>query len=104
MNPNIENLKSYLETRPVKSEYEDVDSLLELLYYYYTEENPIENAVIRYQFMEQDKVLNRLTVEENDLFFRITCDLCTEHARRAFVEGLRVGGRLFAELSAQKKQ
>ena len=52
----IENLKSFLAEQAPCFAYDDANSVLEMLYYYYTEANPVDNAVIRCQFKELDGV------------------------------------------------
>ena len=99
MNAYIEKLKAQFAARPVKCDCEGVDSVWELLYYYYTQDNPLENAVIRCQYKALDQILDKLTTAENDQVFYLTCDLCGEYARRAVREGLQVGARLVLELS-----
>lgn len=99
MNPYIEKLKHYLEDCPGWRSYEDGQSVIELLCYIYTEENSIDNSVIRYQFRDMDRVLNKLTFEENERISSLTTDLCTEHARCAFLDGIHVGFQLFSELT-----
>ena len=45
MNRYIENLKSFLAEQTSNYTYDDAGSLLEMLYYYYTASNPVDNAV-----------------------------------------------------------
>ena len=52
MNRYIENLKAFLAEQSPKFAYDDANSVLEMLYYYYAEETPVNNAVIRCQFRE----------------------------------------------------
>lgn len=99
MNRYIENLKSFLAEQTPCFGYDGAESLMEMLYYYYTVANPIDNAVICCQFKELNDILRRLTVEENDGIFDVVSDLCTAHERQAFLEGICVGLRLFTELS-----
>ena len=99
MNRYIENLKSFLSKQAPNYLYDDANSLLEMLCYYYTISNPVNNAVIRCQFKELDDVLCRLSLPEIDAVFSLTCDLCVSHERQAFLDGIHVGMRLFSELN-----
>lgn len=99
MNPYIKILKVYLAERPIRYGYDGVDSLLELLCYCYREKNPIENAVIHYQFKMLNDTLSKLMIRENDRVIDLTVQLCTEFTNRAFSEGLRTGILLSAELA-----
>ena len=103
MNPYIEKLKAYLSNRPTSCRWEDGNSILELLCYIYTVQNPIHNSVILYQFRELNRIEENLTWEERERLSELVCQLCTEHMRKAFLEGLQVGFRLFTELSEPEK-
>lgn len=73
-------------------------SVSELLYEYYTEENPIDTEEIRERFREINQILCKLPMQENDRIFTLVCDLCSQQERFAFLEGFRVGIRLLLEL------
>lgn len=98
MNRYIENLKTFLAEQSTNYGYDDANSILEMLYYYYTEANPFDNAVIRCQFKELNDILGHLSIAENDAVFSLTCNLCMAHSRHAFLEGVQTGMRLFEEL------
>ena len=99
MNRYIENLKSFLAEQTPNYIYDDADSLLEMLYYYYTTSNPVDNAVIRCQFKKLNDVLCHLSLNESEAVFSLTGDLCIAHERQAFLDGIHVGMRLFSELN-----
>ena len=98
MNRYIEKLKTFLIERPLRCGDTDANSVLELLYCYYSEENPIDSAVIRYRFKELDNILCHLSLADNNAVFSLTCKLCSTYERQAFLEGIQVGMRLFEEL------
>ena len=99
MNPYIEKLNAYFLENPKRFKKTDPESVLDLLCYIYTSENPVDNATIQYQFMQMDQILEKLPVSENDKIFLLACDLCTQHAQQAFIAGIHVGVRLDAELA-----
>ena len=99
MNQYIENLKTFLGEQTPKFPYSDAKSILDMLYFYYADNNPVDSAVIRCQFSELDKVLSKLSLEDCDRVFLLTVDLCVSHAKQAFSEGVQVGMQLFTELS-----
>ena len=99
MDKYVERLKRYVMNLPENYGYDDASSLLDMLCYFYMENNPVESAVIRCKFVDLDEILSKLTLRENDEMFRIVCDLCTEHERRAFQDGIRLGIRLISELT-----
>lgn len=98
MNPYIENLKSFLAEQSPNFGYADANSILEMLFYYYMDANFIDNAAIRCQFRDLDKVLSKLPLKDNDKLFSLAVDLCISYARQAFTEGVLVGMQLFTEL------
>lgn len=98
MNRYIENLRSFLKEQAPCFGYDDANSILQMLYYYYTVANPIDNAVVRCRFKALNDVLYRLPAAENDAILSITSDLCAEYERQAFLDGIQVGVRLFQEL------
>lgn len=95
----IEKLKAFLAEQPPCYGYDDANSILEMLYYYYSVHNPINNALIRCQFKELHDILRRLSLQESDAVFDLTEQLCAAHERQAFLDGLRVGMCLFTELT-----
>ena len=101
MNRYIQNLKSFLDTQAPCFRYDDANSILEILCYYYTEANPVDNAVIRCQFKDLNNVLSKLTPTDNERLFSRAVDLCISHARQAFIKGVVVGMRLFTELQGE---
>ncbi len=98
MNRYIKKLKSFLAEQTPSFEFDDANSILEMLYYYYASANPIDNAAIRCQYKELNDILCRLSLAENDAVFSLTCDLCIAHERQAFLDGICVGIRLIEEL------
>ena len=100
MNRYIESLKTFLAEQSPNYGYADAKSLLDALFYYYTEVNPIDGTVIRCQFRKLDSALSKLSWEECNQVFSSTVDLCVSHSRQAFTDGIQVGMRLFTELQS----
>lgn len=80
----------------------DAKSVLDLLYWHYAEFNPIDNQKIRDNFTNLRKQYSHLSMQEFDPIFTTVSDLCVEHERRAFLEGLRLGVVLRQELSTKE--
>ena len=99
MNCYIEKLKEFLVEQVAGFKFTDGNSLLEMLYYYYSEENAIDNGVIHCAFRQVDMCLQKLTVQENDQVFRAVMTLCTACEKEAFLAGVRVGAGLISEVS-----
>ena len=104
MNRYIENLKAFLAEQTPKFVYGDGQSVLDMLCFYYMDDNPVDGAVIRCQFSQVDKVLSKLSLEDCDRLFLLVVGLCTDHARQAFTAGVQVGMRLFTELQTEPDQ
>ena len=98
MNRYIEKLKEFLADQNPNYSCGDSQSLLEMLYYYYSTDNPIDSALIRCQFKELDDNLKCLSWDQCEAVFNTTCNLCSAFERQAFMEGIHVGLRLFKEL------
>ena len=98
MNRYVKNLKSFLAEQAPSFGFDDANSILEMLYYYYSDANPVDSAVIRCQFKQMDEVLSKLSWSDCNSIFSLVVELCSSHERQAFVEGVCVGMRLFAEL------
>ena len=101
MNAIIEKLKEHLLQQPVNYGYDDADSLLQMLYYYYTVANPISSDAIRRKYEAVINHIDRLSVQQSDSIFDLICELCLEHERCAFIEGIHVGVRLTTELTPE---
>ena len=98
MHPILEKTKAQLLAQPANCSSADTDALLKMLYIQYTALHPIDSAAIRSSFDAVNQVIGRLSVREDDLMTDLVCRLCGEYERAAFLEGLRVGARLFTEL------
>ena len=99
MNRYIENLKSLLTEQTPHYGYDDANSLLEMLCYYYMEQNPVDNGIIRCQFKALDEILSKLSFSDNNAIFHIAGTLCATYERQSFMDGVSVGWRLYTELS-----
>lgn len=102
MHSYTEKMKAYLAAKTPDYGYSDVHSMLEMLYNCYTTHNPIDSEHIRSLFREQGSILSKLHYHEVDRIFTITNDICAEHERVAFLEGLHVGARLTMELTERE--
>ena len=78
----------------------DISSLLEMLYYHYTEHNSAENQQIRNLFGRLEQCMNHLDLPERDGVEMIVSELCCAYEQAAFLEGMRVGARLIMELES----
>ena len=74
--------------------------LLELIYFHYTEYNPVETPEFKAVINPLEKTLHSLveTDEEADKYMNIVFELCCAYERQAYVEGIKLGTRLTMEL------
>lgn len=98
MHPYIERLRQELNNDPPSYGYTEADSLLEMLYLWYVEWNPINSEQIRKDFLSLEPYWKGCSNRQVDEAFDIVSRLCQDHEQLAFLEGLRVGVRLASEL------
>ena len=91
----IEVLQQHFAQNP--PDYGNAESVLDMLFWHYTEHNQIDNEAIKTQFAKLRDYLN-LPPQRYDEVFYIVGDLCIEHSRLAFREGMRLILALLQEL------
>ena len=96
MNPYIEKLKQWAADNPPN--FGDADSVLGLLYECFNENNPYDNDEIRADFEELYQQMNGMSLRDMDKVIHPVCKLCRDHEKAGFIEGLKVGVILQAEL------
>ena len=92
----IDTLKQHIKENPPN--YGSADSLMDMLYWHYTEANTLDNDKIRAHFDSLRQMIP-LSREEYDQVFYIVSDMCLEHGRLAFHLGLQFGVQFMLELS-----
>lgn len=92
-------VKDYLLQNPANFQGQ-VSSILELLYFHYTEYNPVENDRVRACFLGLTDKLHELArdEEEENQMINLAGDACAEYERVAYMEGIKVGMRLMMEM------
>ena len=98
MNPYIMKLKTYLDENPLDYSHSEVNSLLEVLYLFYTENNPVDRSVVKQHFSNLDWIFAELPLDKSDQLFGAICDLYAECERLAFVSAIQIGACLVKEL------
>jgi len=89
LNRYIQNLKFFLAEQHPSFGLDDTNSILEMLFYYCTQDTPIDSALIRCRSKELDDHIPHLTNKESDTIFSLTMALCNEYERLAFLRVLR---------------
>ena len=95
---NIKNLPQHLLEKTFNCGAPDVNSILEFLWYCYTEYNPIHTQAIQEHFENLEPIMERLSFDDSTLLFSAVCALCVEYEKQAFLEGLHIGAHLHQEL------
>ena len=97
MKSYFEALKAYIEKHPPNCG--DADSVLGMLYECHNENNPYDNEHIKADFNELYQQMNGMPLREMDKIIYPVCKLCRDHEKAGFIEGIKVGIRLQAELT-----
>lgn len=97
MKPYFEALKAYIEKHPPNCG--NADSVLGMLYECHNENNPYDNEQIKADFNELYQQMNGMPLREMDKIIYPVCKLCWDHEKAGFIEGIKVGIRLQAELT-----
>lgn len=94
----VEVLQQHFTQHPPN--YGDAESALDMLFWHYTEYNQIDNEKIKIQFAKLRDYLN-LPLQVYDEVFYIVSDLCVEHGRLAFREGIKLVFALLQDLKSE---
>lgn len=92
----VEKLKQRVAENPPN--YGDSNSVLGLLYECFNENNPYDNDQIKADFEELYQQMNGMSLRNMDKVIYPVCKLCRDHEKVGFIEGIKVGIRLQAEL------
>lgn len=104
MDDIAKQLKAYIEAHPFDPGDSDCETVLDQLYQAYTESNETDSPEIKESFNELDKLLESLSLENNNAVFILVLHLCTAYEHKAFLDGLQYGAHLINELFKEDKQ
>ena len=99
MNFYFEKLKAYIDAHPPN--YGDGESVLTMLYECHNESNPYDDEQINEDFNELYRLMNGMDLREMDRIIYPVCRLCRDHERSGFIEGIKIGALLQAELTEE---
>ena len=91
-------LKAYIDAHPFDPGDSDCETVLDQLYQAYAESHESDPPDIRDNFRALDTLLGALPLDDNNAVFNLCCCLCTAYEKKAFIDGLRYGAHLTAEL------
>ncbi len=90
-------LESYCKDHPIR--LDDRETILESIYWLYTESVPPDSKKLREEYARLRKQLHLLKPKEYDVVFDTVTELCTESEQTAFYAGVRLGAALMMELN-----
>ena len=92
----VEKLQQRVAENPPN--YGDSNSVLGLLYECFNENNPYDNDQIKADFKELYRQMNGMSLRDMDKVIYPVCKLCRDHEKAGFIEGIKVGIHLAAEI------
>ena len=98
MNPYIQQFKEELSKRQILHNGCNCTSVLEIIWECYAESNPVGDADIQRCDAALAPIFEKLPLEDATKLFLLTCELCTAYQHAAFLDGIRVGASITAEL------
>ena len=97
----IARFREHLQNTEYQFKDDRVESVMDLLYVAYTENQGRDPKEIKQCFIDLETYLESLSLEENDSIFTLLCRICTLHEEKAFKDGLRLGAYLMLELRGE---
>lgn len=94
----IAQLQQYVADHPPDYGDGDCHSILDMLYYQYSECNRLDNDEIKAAFADLYQQMHGMSLREMDRIIDVVCTLCREHEKAGFTEGIQVGFRIRLEL------
>ena len=98
MNSYIDVFNQYIAENRSTIRCSKVESLLDMLYCCYHQQKSVDAPAVKAYFSQLDQVLDSLPIQLADQVVDLACDLCGEHQKQAFREGILVGFCLYTEL------
>ena len=99
MKQYIEALNKFAQEQGVDAGALPAETVIDALFVCFCLENEVRIPDISAAFQEVDTILEKLTLEENDRVFLLTCQISENYRREAFRTGLTVGYHLCKELT-----
>ena len=87
----IAQLRRYMVDHPPNYGDGDCHSILDMLYYRYSEYNRLDNDKIKASFADLYQQMHGMSLREMDRIIDVVCTLCREHEKAGFTEGIKTG-------------
>ena len=98
MHPYINILNRYFEETPINSCCNIPSKLLELMFCCYMQHHNLDTPKTKACYHQLNKLLEQLSVANNDEVFNLVLAICDEYQKEAFQSGVAIGLRLYHEL------
>jgi len=98
MNEYVAVLRKYVAENP-PNYGSDAHSILDMLYYRYSECNRLDNSEIKAAFNNLYQQMHGMSLREMDRIIDVVCTLCREHEKAGFTAGTVVGALLIFEIN-----
>lgn len=95
----LQKLSAYITEYPPDLHSEDVNSILDALFWAYNETACADGQAIHQYNENLNRLLQSLPGDQMNSIIDTVNDLCWEHDRRGFINGFKIGMRLEQELS-----
>ena len=94
----IAQLRRYVLDHPPNYGDGNCHSILDMLYYRYSECNRMENDEIKAAFADLYQQMHGMSLREMDRIIDVVCTLCREYEKAGFTEGIKVGFQINLEI------
>ena len=91
-------MEQYIEALNEYMKQQGAESVTDMLFRCFCLENEVCLPAVSVAFKTLETVLEKLSLEDNDKLFLLTCQISEEYRREAFYTGLSVGVCLAKEL------
>ena len=98
MEEKIKELRQYIN----RMQPADGKTVLEMLYEYHDEHQTYDNEQIRADFQLLYQRMHGMPLKEVDKVIDAVCDLCRDHERSGFEDGVKIGFCLAEEVGEKK--
>ena len=95
----LQKLSAYIAEHPPVLHSEDTDTILDALFWAYSEAACADGQAIQQYNENLNRLLNGLPAERVNTIIDTVNDLCWEHDRQGFINGFKFGMRLEQEIS-----
>ena len=97
----LQRFRSYIETHPLDTGYEECPTVLDQLYQAYAEFHESDPPEIQDGFKELEELLCSLPLDDNNAVFSLCCRLYNHYEHKAFIDGVQYGAQLMIQLTTE---